>query len=158
MNIFVLDQNPRLAGMMHCDKHVSKMLLESAQMICTTINHIGGVSPYKTSHLNHPCSVWARASSENLNWLSYLAKELNNQYRVRYNKDHNHKSWEVIKHVIKHNETLITEKMHHIGPTPFVLAMPEQYKCSDPVQAYRAYYKSKEFAQWNKGVPTPYWW
>lgn len=158
MNIFVLDTDPRLAGIMHCDKHISKMLLESAQLICTTVNRFGGVTPYKSTHENHPCSIWVRASSENLNWLSCLAKELNNQYRLRYSKDHNHKSWEVIRTVIKDNKNIIGRKMHAIGPTPFVLAMPEQYRSNDPVQAYRAYYKSKEFAQWNKGVPAPWWW
>ena len=35
MNIFYLDRNPKVAAEMHCDKHVVKMILESAQMLCT---------------------------------------------------------------------------------------------------------------------------
>jgi hypothetical protein len=33
MNIFVLDRNPMVCAMYHCDKHVPKMILETAQMI-----------------------------------------------------------------------------------------------------------------------------
>ena len=36
MNIFVLDDDPKVCAMSHCDKHVVKMILETAQMICTT--------------------------------------------------------------------------------------------------------------------------
>ena len=35
MNIFVLDENPVIAAKMACDKHIVKMILESAQMLCT---------------------------------------------------------------------------------------------------------------------------
>ena len=34
MNIFVLDYNPQVAAEYHCDKHVVKMILESAQILC----------------------------------------------------------------------------------------------------------------------------
>ena len=36
MNIFVLDEDPIKAAEYHCNKHVCKMILESAQMLCTT--------------------------------------------------------------------------------------------------------------------------
>ena len=35
MNIFVLDEDPIKAAEYHCNKHVVKMILESAQMLCT---------------------------------------------------------------------------------------------------------------------------
>ena len=35
MNIFILDQIPKKAAEYHCDKHVVKMILESAQMKST---------------------------------------------------------------------------------------------------------------------------
>ena len=34
MNIFALDLNPKKASVYHTDKHVVKMILESAQMLC----------------------------------------------------------------------------------------------------------------------------
>ncbi len=33
MNIFVLDENPIRAAEMMCDKHIPKMVVESAQMM-----------------------------------------------------------------------------------------------------------------------------
>ena len=35
MNIFYLDKDPVKAAQYSCDKHVVKMILESAQMLCT---------------------------------------------------------------------------------------------------------------------------
>lgn len=35
MNIFVLDTDPEIAAILHCDKHIVKMPLETAQMLCT---------------------------------------------------------------------------------------------------------------------------
>jgi hypothetical protein len=157
MNIFVLDNDPRLAAIMHCDKHIAKMVLESAQMLCSVINERGGATPYKTTHKNHPCTRWCRASQENFHWLTQHAKELNNQYRKRYGKQVNHKSWEIIKQTVRGNAEII-RSLPDIGPTPFAQAMPEQYKNTNAVTAYRAYYKTKEFAVWGRGVATPYWW
>ena len=35
MNIFYLHKDPVIAAEMSCDKHVVKMILESAQLLCT---------------------------------------------------------------------------------------------------------------------------
>ena len=67
MNIFVLHKDPVVAAQMQCDKHVVKMLLESAQMLCSPFEP--GSAPYRRSHYNHPCSKWARESSSNYQWL-----------------------------------------------------------------------------------------
>jgi Pyrimidine dimer DNA glycosylase len=158
MNIFVLDNSPRLAATMHCDKHVSKMILESAQMLCSVINERGGTTPYRTTHKNHPCTIWARASQENFNWLTELSKELNKEYRKRYGKQINHKSWEIIKQTVRDNAEII-RSLPNIGPTPFAQAMPDEYKDSDPVTAYRSYYKhaKRDIAEWRYST-TPWWW
>ena len=37
MNIFFLDKTPELSAKMLCDKHIPKMLLESAQMLSTAV-------------------------------------------------------------------------------------------------------------------------
>lgn len=44
MNIFVLDQHPRIAAEMHCDKHVVKMILEYAQLLSAAHRLIDGKS------------------------------------------------------------------------------------------------------------------
>ncbi len=158
MNIFVLSEDPKLAAIMLCDKHISKMILESAQMLCSVLNERGGTTPYKTTHLNHPCTIWTRASQENFHWLTDHAKEMNYQYRWRYGKQVNHKSWEIIKDIVRENKNII-KTLPDIGPTPFAQAMPEEIRIKDnAVQAYRNYYRTKDFASWSKGTPAPWWW
>lgn len=73
MNIFVLDYTPQKAAEYHCDKHVVKMILESAQILCA-VHHKNGDSnvPYKLTHKNHPCTIWAGESRSNYLWLTQL--------------------------------------------------------------------------------------
>lgn len=69
MNIFYLDKDPKLCAQYHCDKHVVKMILESAQLLCTAVNEAAGkeVAPYKSTHVNHPCSIWSWSGIDDLN-------------------------------------------------------------------------------------------
>ena len=47
MQIFYLDHNPQLAAQYHCDKHVSKMAVESAQLLsCVFRNYYGEEGEY----------------------------------------------------------------------------------------------------------------
>ena len=144
MNIFILDTNPVVAAQMQCDKHVVKMVLESAQILSTIA---GG--PYRPTHSSHPCVLWAKANATNYNWLVRHALALCAEYTARYGK--RHKSQAVIEHCAPHSTQL------PIGVTPFVQCMPEQYRHADPVIAYRQYYHSKQFAVWAYTQP-PYWW
>ncbi len=128
MNIFVLDENANFAARYHCDKHVVKMVLETAQIMSTVA---GG--PYKPTHQNHPCTLWAAESQENWEWLSWLGLSLATEYRARYGRTH--KSEAVIRECID-----IGSPATAISRTPHVLAMPEQYHSADPVEAYRSYY------------------
>ncbi len=49
MNIFYLDSDPIKAAQIQYNKHVVKMILESAQMLCTAHHHYGSGDnvPYK---------------------------------------------------------------------------------------------------------------
>jgi len=147
MNIFVLDTSPVAAALMQCDKHVVKMVLESAQMLSTICN-----GPYKATHANHPCTLWAKASTGNYRWLHAHAVALAGEYSARYGKYH--KSERVI-HDLSQPPADVPE-----GPlTPFAQCMPEEFKQSCPVQAYRDYYWTKRaFAEWRKNRPAPNWW
>ena len=58
MNIFVLHQNPQTAAEMMCDKHVVKMILETAQMMCTVVASYDHDTPYRPTHSKHPCTIW----------------------------------------------------------------------------------------------------
>ena len=149
MNIFVLDKNPHVAAMYACDKHVVKMILESAQMLCSV--HPEGTATYKRGFYNHPCTKWVRASSENYDWLIEHARALCTEYTRRYGKVH--KSEKVIDWCDANRPEL-----PDVGLTPFAQAMPEDYKNEDAVEAYRTYYRNdkRRFATW-KDVDPPTW-
>jgi hypothetical protein len=146
MNIFVLDLNIEKCARYHCDQHVVKMILESAQIACTALNAKGFTTPYKPTHVKHPCVLWAGASFANLKWLKKLARRLNREYRYRYRKFEDHSSLAVIDQIEE-------MKFESIGLTEFPQAMPEQYKVpGDPVQAYRNFYVGEklQFARWTR--------
>jgi hypothetical protein len=88
MNIFVTDINSTECAKFLDDKRVIKMVLESAQLLSTAINECGGKGPYKTTHKNHPCSIWVRKSSYNYNWLFNHFRALLAEYTARYGKKH----------------------------------------------------------------------
>ena len=155
MNIFVLDKNPRKAAQMHCDKHCVKMILETAQML-STAHHVYNTPEvdkvYKQAHLNHPCTKWVRASKANYRWAVDLYLELLKEFKIRRNKTH--KSGTLCNSFFE-----IPSDMPDIGLTPFPQAMPQEYKRSCPVDAYRAYYMGDKaaIAEWNWGRPAPDW-
>lgn len=124
-----------ICAQMHVDKHVIKLILESAQMLCSA-HHITESSykpPYKLAHKNHPCSIWVRTSVDNYQWLCELGMELCKEYTYRYGKIH--KSQQYIEEL-----SLNIPQIPDIGFTNPAQAMPIEYKDDDPVEAYRAYY------------------
>ena len=156
MNIFVLDADPFVAAQMMCDKHVVKMILEGCQMLSTvhSLDVVQNNKPklYKPCFHNHPCTIWARASKSNYYWLANHTYELTNEYTSRYGK--------------VHKSTSMAQWFTHNAPsnlpnticTKFAQAMPEVYKNTDAVKAYRAYYvgDKRRFAKWSNGK-TPKW-
>lgn len=152
MNIFVLDKNIEKCAEYHCDKHVVKMILESVQILCTVLNKKGITTPYKSTHLNHPCVLWIERSFGNFSWLKDLTVALNNEYRFRFEKESDHKSISVLHEISNYH-------FENSGLTEFAQAMPEKYKVpGDPVKAYRQFYLGEKmaFAKWTKRS-IPYW-
>ena len=109
MNIFWLSLNLVLCAQYHCDAHCVKMILEYAQMLCTAHHVLDGTKKeifnakgkqlnpkyiheneilYKATHINHPCSIWVRKSSENYLKLYNLFSLLCKEYTHRYKKIH----------------------------------------------------------------------
>lgn len=151
MNIFVLDQRPSKAAKWHCDRHVVKMILETAQLLCSVYSHQGIETKYKPTHKNHPCAIWARQSRPNFDWLCRLGLELCAEYTERFNKIH--KSEDVIVWCINHASQL---DFPFDLRTAFALAMPDEYKISnDPVECYREYYRKGKthLHQWKQNKP-----
>ena len=154
MNIFVLDEDVTKCAEYHNDKHVVKMVLETAQLLCG-VHHMTDSEldiPYKLSHKNHPCSIWARECIENYIWLCDFGIELAKEYTFRYSK--RHKCQDIIEWCIE-NKPNIRENG---DLTPFALAMPDEYKCDDAIKSYRKYYMMDKphIANW-KNRKKPFW-
>ena len=88
MNIFYLDKNPTKCAQYHCDKHVCKMVIEVAQLLCTSHWMSGSEAPYRKTHVNHHSNKWVRESLSNYKWLCELGMELCKEYTYRYGKIH----------------------------------------------------------------------
>lgn len=106
---------------------------------------------YQVAHANHPCSVWARETDSNYHWLYQLFDGCLREYEGRYHRRHSasriREFLSVAPKVIKRDQL-----------TPFVQAMPNEYKNKDAVEAYRAFYIGSKvrFARWKTGN-TPDW-
>lgn len=154
MNIFALDYDATVAAQMQCDKHVVKMVLESAQILSTVSFKLGGITPYRPTHVNHPCTLWAQRSYDNWIWLVQHAQALAKEYTFRYKRIH--KSAAVINKVVAAGNRPSAK-----GKTPFALCMPEEIRIpKHPIDAYRIFYVMDKhpFAAWNKGRGAPNWW
>lgn len=137
MNIFALHTDPVKAASVHTNKHVVKMVLETAQMLCAC--HEPGVAPYKRTHYNHPCTVWARTSTANYDWLCQFGLALAAEYTKRYGK--RHKSQDVIEWC----EERVPDSVPYGSQTPFAQAMPDKYKQeNNSVTAYNYYYTAEK--------------
>ena len=156
MNIFYLHKSPTVAAQHMCDKHVVKMILESAQLLCTA-HHIrpsDAVRPekfYKKTHTNHPCAIWTRNCIGNYKWLCDHAQSLLDEYTYRYGKTH--ASTSVISWCVSNIPDIPDGEL-----TDIAQCMPDEYKSNDPVIAYRNYYnKAKSHLHNWKRRQIPHW-
>lgn len=141
MNIFILDKNPLQAPWYLISKHKSKMVLETAQILCSPFP--SGYAPYLRTHYNHPCCLWARTSLENYRWLLRYGKAIGYEYHALRGRWH--KSSAVIEWCFDHVDRLSRFGIRSIGLTPFAQAMPSQYRIEgNPVLAYRNYYRAEK--------------
>ena len=143
MNIFFLSFNSKQAAEYHCDKHVVKMILETAQLLYSAHwNEKRLILPqnaYKKAHVNHPCSIWTRESLSNYKWLADLGYWLCQEYRFRY-KDKTHKTEAHLIWLRANPPPTLVD----IGVTEIRLAMPLEYKHPNPVESYRTYYRENK--------------
>lgn len=145
MNIFVLHESPIVAAQMQCDKHVVKMCLETAQLLCSVFPP--GVAPYKRTHYNHPCGKWTRETYDNYQWLITHGLALCDEYTYRYGKKHKCKDI-----ILWCKQNINASVFNNNGLTELPKCMPDEYKVTNVVESYRNYYKGakKSFATWTK--------
>ena len=106
MNLFILSLSVTECAQFMFDKHVSKIILEAAQMLSTAVNIIEpehNLTTYKTCHINHPVSIWVRTSLENFLWTIDLVEAMHNEWKYRNDHPHSklHKSYEMAMYLKK---------------------------------------------------------
>lgn len=152
MNIFVLDMDVSACARFHSDRHVVRMTLESAQILCTVLHGLGVPAPYRPTHEMHPCALWAGRSLSNWIWLRRLGMALNREYRYRFRRSEDHAAGTVIRN-------LPLPAMPDHGITEFAQAMPAGFRVpGDAVAAYRRYYsvEKSRSATWTRRR-KPFW-
>lgn len=133
-------------------KHRSALAISKAQKTLPTPPALRfGLSPaprqhkdpsqhgFRPVHLHHPCSRWVRESLANYQWLCALALALAREHHHRWpdNPPHSceaHARW----------LTANPPALPRVPPTHFAIAMPLEYHRSNPVSAYRAFYKGSK--------------
>lgn len=149
MNVFYLDTDPVLAAQYQCDKHVVKMILETAQLLCSAKILAGQKAPYKLTHKNHPSAIWTRQAKGNYEWLLRHFQALCEEYTARYGRVHASQA---------HLSCLKEIPNLPEGFTEPPQAMPDEYKRQNAVDAYRAYYHHKaETIQFTYKTRKPEW-
>lgn len=145
MNIFVTSPCPESSAIVLPDLHIKKMPIECCQMLALIASpwvHNYGVlpkkdgTPYKTarnsSHMNHPCTLWATRSIHNAQWLIYHGFMLCEEYFRRYGKQ-----------IACYDALSVALKIFPDGDfnlaTPFVRAMPDYLKHNKKIDTFTAY-------------------
>jgi len=181
MNIFYLDKDPIEAAKQSCDKHVVKMIVESAQMLSTAHRMIDGnlytdktkagrkikrwkhpnpnmeKTLYKACHTGHPSTVWVMSNVFHYAWLYKHMIALNDEFKLRYNHTEDHMTIRKLKEVLRQPPKNIPINKIATDPTP---AMPDECKIpGDVIGSYRKYYvmKKREFATWKAPAVVPEW-
>jgi len=152
MNIFYLDQDPELAAQYQCNKHVVKMIIETAQMLSTAhrmldgVDYANEVGLYLCTHVNHPSTMWVRDSAANYQWTHDHLVALLNEYTHRYNKVH--RTDRLVVPLSKLPDNIDKKKAFTEPP----LCMDDEYKQRDHIEAYRDFYYGRKhgFAKWSK--------
>ena len=180
MNIFILDNDPIVSAQLQCDKHVVKMIVESAQMLSTAHRMLDGIlekrpsksgkrmvnywrmqddemesTLYAAVHTGHPCTVWTMESNNNYNWHYVHFVALCDEYKYRYGKTHATDT--KLREVLKSPPRNI--KVGYKTKAPLAMKSNPECMFDDVVESYRAFYQTKQDRfkmAWTKR-PVPEW-
>jgi hypothetical protein len=177
MNIFYVDSDPEVAARNMVDRHVVKMILETAQLLSTAHRVIDGEEyvgqsqsgrkakrwrlsgnadniMYAATHINHPSAVWVRENSANYDWLYNHLLALGREYTYRYGRTH--LTIDKLKDILKDTpENIEQSKVMTTMPS----CMDKQYIVDlDPIVNYRNYYNygKTDLLRWSNR-PPPKW-
>lgn len=164
MNIFWLSWNIKECAQYHFDKHVIKMILETAQLLscaywmCESLEKAKELNEnnliYRKTHHNHPCAIWVREHINNFVLCAQLGLELCKEYTFRYKKIHI--TQRRIEWMINNPPSLSSLPIHiceeckiksgcpHIITKPPICITNKDYHTSSIIESYRVYYQSPE--------------
>jgi len=160
------------------DRHVVKMILETAQLLSTAHRVLDGEEyegqsqsgrkakrwrlsgnadaiMYSATHINHPSAVWVRENSANYNWLYDHLLALGREYTHRYGRTHLtiDKLGDILKDAPENIvQSDVTTKMPSCMDNQYILGT------QDPVADYRNYYNygKVKLLRWTNRLP-PSW-
>ena len=185
MNLFYLDEDLDKCAEYHVDKHIVKMPLEAAQLLCTAIwvDEVLGFTPRalnaeEREALNSRKSEIKHLPLEERPLTPYLPMMYNHPctiwtrssldnfewvhcYANALNDEYHYLYGKLHKSVEQVINNLPEPKnMPRKGLTPFLMAMPDELKDeSDVIGSYRLYYHTDKatFAKWSYRE-QPDWW
>jgi hypothetical protein len=165
MNIFAIDKCPNKSAKYLCDKHLSKMAVESFQMLGSAVIRHGAIeenmpltskgTPLKGGYHYHPCTKWAGDTYENFVWLASHGISICKEYTDRYQKVH--ACQKGIYHLLN-----MAKMLPMGGLKDFAIAISDDMNCRKiggfdalpSIIKYRLYYKmDKPFATWKQNKP-----
>lgn len=102
MNLFVTSTDPVASAQALDDKRVGKMLMEANQLLSLSVHfhwkghYIESIEDYVGEgmlcsagrHMNHPCTIWVRASQSNFDWTVRHAYALGHEWTYRFDAFH----------------------------------------------------------------------
>jgi len=173
MNLFLLNIGTQECVVDLCDKHIVKMILETAQILYSVWHARAGlpndetleaVPAYRKTHVNHPTCVWARATSYHYEWTCMYGIIMCKEYTHRYGKVHKTQyhlerlySWgfppKVLEEPVVKKKSKVWIKATSGIPAVFdyfPLCMDEDSYVKDntgkynAVMSYRKYYQTKQ--------------
>ena len=167
MNIFVTNDDPVLAARDLCDQHVrSKMQIEGAIMLAhafpqelldhpsTPRTQSGKPRKSGKGYAKHQCSIWARETKSNFEWLVNHTLEMFTERMYRWPDSKEHFTKTFIEWCGKNVHNIITTE---IPLTPYAVAIGVDCNCRklpnfnelSVIEQYRSYIiHDKEFATW----------
>ena len=176
MNIFYVNTNAELAAQSMVNRHVVKMILETAQLLSTAHRVIDGEEYtgqsqsgrkarrwklnndldtilYSATHINHPSAIWTRKTSGNYSWLYDHLVALGSEYTYRYARSH--VTIDKLGDILKNPPDNIPQG----AITPMPSCMDKEHIIgNDPVENYRNYYNKGKTSlhRWTNRFP-PEW-
>ena len=146
MNRFIIANTPQEIAQSMCDKHVVKMPLEEAQMLCTVVRqanpeYADDHDLYRVAHAKHPCTLWAGQTRSNYMYAFRLWNHMCREYTYRYGKHH---ASERHLNALREGAEFVPDGLMTAHPECF--SEHTDLKTSEfwPMDSYRKFYMTKQ--------------